>query len=72
MEVNQDVSNYVTDKDDVIKKDDYVEADEDYDFPISIIRKRIIKNVTKSQEKSKEVVDMDEEIETDEELTNSP
>ncbi|KAI5418244.1 hypothetical protein KIW84_042752 [Lathyrus oleraceus] len=63
----EDVSNYVTDKDGVIKKDDYMEVDEDHDFPISIIRNRIIENVTKSQEKAKEVVDVDEKTKTDEE-----
>lgn len=35
VEVNQDVSNYVIDKNGVIDKDDYMEVDEDDDFPIA-------------------------------------
>ncbi|CAI8606592.1 unnamed protein product [Vicia faba] len=72
VEVNENVSNYVADKDVVIKKDDHVVVDEDEDIPCANRVKRIIENITKSydkatQEKDKEVVDVDEETETDEE-----
>ncbi|KAL5077131.1 hypothetical protein RYX36_016115 [Vicia faba] len=71
-EVNQDVSIYVTNKDGVINKDEHVEANEEDDIPFGNIMKRITENITKSQdvatqEKDKEVVDMDEETEVDEE-----
>ncbi|KAL5081563.1 hypothetical protein RYX36_009984 [Vicia faba] len=51
---------------------DYVEADEDDDIPYANIIKRIIENITKPQEKAtqerdKEVVNMDEDAETDKE-----
>ncbi|KAL5072172.1 hypothetical protein RYX36_023059, partial [Vicia faba] len=56
----------------VIKKDDHVVVDEDEDIPCANRVKRIIENITKSydkatQEKDKEVVDVDEETKTDEE-----
>lgn len=48
MEVNQDFSNYATNKDCVLNKDDYVEVDDDIRF-VNIM-KIIIKNITKSQD----------------------
>lgn len=48
VEVNQDVSNYASNKDSVIKNDDYVEVDDD--IPFANIMKRIIENITKSQD----------------------
>lgn len=46
---NQDVSNYVINNNSVIKKDDYVEVD---DIPFVNIMKRIMENITKSQDKA--------------------
>lgn len=48
VEANQNVSKYVIDNDNVIKKDDYVEVDEDDNIPFANVMKRIIGNTTKS------------------------
>ncbi|KAI5392433.1 hypothetical protein KIW84_077003 [Lathyrus oleraceus] len=48
--LNKDVSNYVTDKGDVINKDDYMEVDDDN--PFANIMKTIIYNITKSRDKA--------------------
>ncbi|CAI8612872.1 unnamed protein product [Vicia faba] len=49
-----DVGNYATDKDDVIKKGDYVEVE---DFPFANIMKRIMENLTKYNDKGKQEKD---------------
>ncbi|KAL5058242.1 hypothetical protein RYX36_029846, partial [Vicia faba] len=49
-----DVGNYATDKDDVIKKGDYVEVE---DFPFANIMKRIMENLTKYNDNGKQEKD---------------